>query len=484
MSNTSRGGESPNPKVTAEAREFDRLQRAIMEINDALQKVNTRMDSYERRTPPLEGQNQQFREGYEETEEVEGDPIVEFGIRGQRGGFRGGRGNPRARGGRMPEYGAQRNINDVDRNLGGIKLKLPTFAGKTDPDAYLEWEKRVDLLFDCHNFSEDKKVKLAVAQFTDYAIVWWDQLAVARRRHLEPQIETWYELKSLMRRRFVPKHYYREVHQKLQTLRQGSRCVEDYNKEFEVLMTRADLDEDQEATMARFLAGLNRDIANLVDLQPYGDMVELVNLAIKVEKQLRSQGSSRQVSKSNSNSKTTWNTNWNADWRKDTKSVSTNTKEVAKTKQNEVVSKDNKSQEATKGKNREIKCFKCLGIGHIASQCPNRRTMVIRDHGEVETESDKEDSSDDMPPLEECSDEEIEAPLSGGVFVTRRILSAQGVEDELQQQRDNLFHTRCLVQGKVCSMIIDGGSCTNVASSVMVERLGLTTIPHPHPYKL
>ena len=138
MSNTSRGGESPNPKVTAEAREFDRLQRAIMEINDALQKVNTRMDSYERRTPPLEGQNQQFREGYEETEEVEGDPIVEFGIRGQRGGFRGGRGNPRARGGRMPEYGAQRNINDVDRNLGGIKLKLPTFAGKTDPDAYLE----------------------------------------------------------------------------------------------------------------------------------------------------------------------------------------------------------------------------------------------------------------------------------------------------------------------------------------------------------
>ena len=41
-----------------------------------------------------------------------------------------------------------------------------------------------------------------------------------------------------------------------------------------------------------------------------------------------------------------------------------------------------------------------------------------------------------------------------------------------------------IVQGKVCSMIIDGGSCTNVASSVMVERLGLTTIPHPHPYKL
>ena len=115
-------------------------------------------------------------------------------------------------------------------------------------------------------------------------------------------------------------------------------------------MTRADLDEDQEVTMACFLAGLNRNIANLVDLQPYGDMVELVNLAIKVEKQLRSQGSSRQVSKSNSNLKTTWNKNQNVDWRKDNKSMSTNTKKVTKTKQNEVVLKVNKSQDATKGK--------------------------------------------------------------------------------------------------------------------------------------
>jgi hypothetical protein len=31
-------------------------------------------------------------------------------------------------------------------------------------------------------------------------------------------------------------------------------------------------------------------------------------------------------------------------------------------------------------------------------------------------------------------------------------------------------------------MIIDGGSCNNLASSEMVEKLALTTKPHPHPY--
>jgi hypothetical protein len=29
----------------------------------------------------------------------------------------------------------------------------------------------MDLVFDCHNYSEEKKVKLAVIEFTDYAII-------------------------------------------------------------------------------------------------------------------------------------------------------------------------------------------------------------------------------------------------------------------------------------------------------------------------
>jgi hypothetical protein len=33
-------------------------------------------------------------------------------------------------------------------------------------------------------------------------------------------------------------------------------------------------------------------------------------------------------------------------------------------------------------------------------------------------------------------------------------------------------------------MIIDNGSCTNVVSTTSVEKLGLTTLPHPRPYSL
>ena len=48
--------------------------------------------------------------------------------------------------------------------------------------------------------------------------------------------------------------------------------IEDYFKEMEMSMMRADVREDEEATMARFLGGLRPDIADFVELQLYLDM--------------------------------------------------------------------------------------------------------------------------------------------------------------------------------------------------------------------
>ena len=62
----------------------------------------------------------------------------------------------------------------------------------------------------------------------------------------------------MMRRWFVPSHYYRDLYQKLQSLTQGNRSVEDYYKEMEIAMIQSNVEEDREATMATFLVGLNR----------------------------------------------------------------------------------------------------------------------------------------------------------------------------------------------------------------------------------
>jgi len=72
---------------------------------------------------------------------------------------------------------------------------------------------------------------------------------------------------------------------------QGSKSVEEYQKELEVALIRANVNEDKEVTMSMFLNGLNRDITNVVELQSYVELEELVHLAIKIEGQLKRKSS-------------------------------------------------------------------------------------------------------------------------------------------------------------------------------------------------
>jgi hypothetical protein len=107
--------------------------------------------------------------------------------------------------------------------------------------------------------------------------------------------------------------------------------------------------------------------------------------------------------------------------------------------------------------------------------------MVINAQRELELENEEEVDNDDMPSLKDADNEQN--AMIGDLLVARQVLNVQVMEEE-SNQRETLFHTRCFVNNKVCSVIIDGGSCTNVASTYLVEKLVLTTLEHPHPYRL
>ena len=51
-------------------------------------------------------------------------------------------------------------------------------------------------------------------------------------------------------------------------------------------MIRANDSEDRKVTITRFLNDLNKDIVNMVELQYYLKIKDMVHIAIKVEKQL------------------------------------------------------------------------------------------------------------------------------------------------------------------------------------------------------
>jgi hypothetical protein len=56
--------------------------------------------------------------------------------------------------------------------LGTIKRKMPEFKGNNNAKEYLEWERKVEMIFECQNNFEEKKVKFVAVEFTGYAQFW------------------------------------------------------------------------------------------------------------------------------------------------------------------------------------------------------------------------------------------------------------------------------------------------------------------------
>ncbi|KAF7801224.1 Zinc finger, CCHC-type [Senna tora] len=175
----------------------------------------------------------------------------------------------------------------------------------------------------------------------------------------------------------------------------------------EMLIIKAIIEEDPEVTMSRFLGGLNREIADVVELQNYVEMEELVNLAMKVEKQQKQRNSARSSSSSSNN--------WSSKWSKfDEKKKEFNSGSVEKVEEvdkgkgrSTSIQQGNSEPSFKQSKHRDLRCFKCQGRGHISSNCPNRKTMLIRGDeivSESEHDIDSDSSHPSMPSLEDCSD--------------------------------------------------------------------------------
>jgi len=102
---------------------------------------------------------------------------------------------------------------------------------------------------------------------------------------------------------------------------------------------------------------------------------------------------------------------------------------------------------------------------------------------EASEEEDIHEALDEEEMGEPKYDEEPVLVDYGESLVVIRSLHTTTVKEE-PWLRHNIFHTRCTSQGKVCDVIIDSGSCENVVSKYMVEKLELQIKDHPHPYRL
>ncbi|KAK1618492.1 hypothetical protein QYE76_024009 [Lolium multiflorum] len=105
--------------------------------------------------------------------------------------------------------------------------------------------------------------------------------------------------------------------------------------------------------------------------------------------------------------------------------------------------------------------------------------MFINEDNEYETGDDADPNAPDNDDYD--TDGEDAYPSDARTIVVSQ--RALNVLPSASTQRCNLFQTKALVgPDKACKVIIDGGSCRNLASKELCTKLKLKYLPHPHPY--
>ncbi|CAL9121038.1 unnamed protein product [Musa textilis] len=175
---------------------------------------------------------------------------------------------------------------------------------------------------------------------------------------------------------------------------------------------RCDVPEVPEQTVTRFLGGMNREIADMVELQPYWSFEDICKLAIKVEKQLKGKRfSSRTSTKVTSYFKDA----------SSSKIESTSTKYKGEEKSAKPSKEFRKKLE---GDTR--KCFKCHGYGHFQANCPNRRVMTLQEIEEINSALQEAESNPDQNGFESEKEEEVvEKADDGEMLIIRRALHTE-----------------------------------------------------------
>ena len=292
-----------------------------------------------------------------------------------------------------------------------------------------------------------------------------------RTRSGKEPVRKWEKMKKLLKARFLPPDYAQILYQQYQNCKQLNQSVSAYTEEFYRLQTRLDLNESEAYSISRYKNGLRWEIEEKLSVQSFHKLTDLVLAAERVE-QLLEKGRSKGRAQVNSS----------YSFANNAKQAEGNT--VQNGNSNSYPAKPNEAARRTSAvkdpyaPNTPLKCYRCKGEGHKSNMCPSRKTAnyaeAIQDDEEDVAEENEEGDCDEHVIDGDCGE-----PLS---LVVRRLMYAPKRQEH--PQRRNVFRTRCTVNQKVCDLIIDGGSCENMVSSLLVKKLGLATEPHPQPYHL
>ncbi|CAA0815778.1 Unknown protein, partial [Striga hermonthica] len=104
------------------------------------------------------------------------------------------------------------------------------FSGQGDPRIVDEWVQGLEMIFEVMDCPDRYRMLCAQIQLTGDARLWWN--AYWSMRPGEKEGCTWDQFKRLIRGKYYPSYYRADMERQFLALRQGTRSVDEYEREF------------------------------------------------------------------------------------------------------------------------------------------------------------------------------------------------------------------------------------------------------------
>nr|CAD1816987.1 unnamed protein product [Ananas comosus var. bracteatus] len=328
------------------------------------------------------------------------------------------------------------------------KIEIPNYDGVVDAEKLDAWLDQLETYFDLYNYSNAEKVTFAKLKLVGHALTWWK----ATLQTTANEECTWSQFKRLIRREFYPMGYEEERWKRWHVLRQRrDQTMQDYTTDFRRQALALGISLDDPQVFRKYTAGLQERINDELRLFGVRDIASASQTVMAIERKNKLSRGEKSSRESAEGSK-----------------------------------KFKKKRSKKKGfSDPDLYCDHCKVTEYVKDRCwklhPEMRPKKKddRDKRTTTTATTSAGSTSDAPTFIGRINQS-DTSLSLMAMLKETSLCPSNLTDK----REELFTFRVQVKNEVIDAIIDPGSQKNLISENLVQRLGLSTTPHPHPYPL
>jgi len=99
---------------------------------------------------------------------------------------------------------SENTSNPDAQYLKSIKIDVPNFEGRHDPQLFIDWTLQLDRYFIWYELTESRKIKYTAMKLSGQASQYWINLENGRASRGRPPIDTWDRMKEELETNYVP----------------------------------------------------------------------------------------------------------------------------------------------------------------------------------------------------------------------------------------------------------------------------------------